>query len=241
MLLLYQFPISHYCEKVRWALSFKQLNHRVKNLLPGLHLLKTKKLASNSSVPILTCDDKIIQGSGEIISWLDEKFPQKTLTPIEPQTREQALEWEEYIDLEIGIHVRRCCYDILLEHEELVIPFFTHNGPWYGKPVIRFMYPKLKLRMRNAMQINDESVKNSKQRLGEAIDRLYNRYQEREFLAGDQFSRADLTAAALLAPLCMPEKYGLNWPANLPEQLLELMHEFQQKTAWVHATYSNFR
>ena len=51
MLKLYQFPISHYCEKIRWALEFKNIDHEIKNLIPGLHLLKTKKLAPESSVP----------------------------------------------------------------------------------------------------------------------------------------------------------------------------------------------
>ena len=241
MLLLYQFPISHYCEKVRWALNFKELHHRVKNLLPGLHMLKTKKLAANSSVPILTRGEEIIQGSRQIISWLDDKFPEKELTPTQPELRDKALKWEEYLDSELGVDVRRCCYDILLEYPKIVIPFFTHNGPWYGKVLIRFMYPNLKLKMRKAMDINDESVKLSRQRLGKAIDRLYHHYQDQEFLAGNQFSRADLTAASLLAPLCMPEKYGLNWPGNLPEQLLELRQEFQHKTAWVNETYRKFR
>ena len=34
---LYQFPISHYCEKVRWAMDYKKLEYKAKNLLPGLH------------------------------------------------------------------------------------------------------------------------------------------------------------------------------------------------------------
>ncbi|MGR9114583.1 MAG: glutathione S-transferase N-terminal domain-containing protein [Gammaproteobacteria bacterium] len=35
MLTLYRFPVSHYCEKVRWALDYKQLDFQTKNLLPG--------------------------------------------------------------------------------------------------------------------------------------------------------------------------------------------------------------
>lgn len=38
MLTLYQFPISHYCEKIRWALDFKQLKYNTVNLLPALHI-----------------------------------------------------------------------------------------------------------------------------------------------------------------------------------------------------------
>ena len=43
MIELYQFPISHFCEKIRWTLDYKGLSHKTRNLLPGLHVLKTKK------------------------------------------------------------------------------------------------------------------------------------------------------------------------------------------------------
>jgi len=96
MLILYQFPISHYCEKIRWTLDYKQLDYQVKNLLPGLHTLTTKKLATRSSVPILVDDRKVIQGSSRIITYLDEKFPKNSLTPEDSQLKAQALEWEKY-------------------------------------------------------------------------------------------------------------------------------------------------
>jgi glutathione S-transferase len=241
MLRLYQFPISHYCEKVRWALAYKQLDHEVKNLLPGFHTLKTKKIAQHSSVPILVHDDKVIQGSDSIISYLDETFPEQSLTPEKDQLRDKAIEWEKYVDSEIGIHVRLCCYHILLEHPDIVIPFFTHNGPWYGKFILPYMFPKLKMRMREYMKINDDSAQSSKEHLAAAIDKLYSHLQEKPFLVGDRFTRADLAAASLLAPLCRAEKYGLNWPDRFPQMLQELTDEFSEKINWVHKVYEEYR
>lgn len=241
MIKLYQFPISHFCEKIRWTLEFKNIDHEVKNLLPGLHVLKTKKLAPLTSVPIITHEGREIQGSSEIISYLDKTFPTPSLTPKEIRTRAEALQWEEYIDDEIGNNIRLCCYHILLEYPDIVIPFFTQNGPWYGKPFLTIMFPKLKVRMMQRMQLNDVSAKKAKEGLRIAIDRLSSHYQEHEFLTGNQFSRADLTAASLLAPLCMPEKYGLNWPDKLPEQMEELVAEFSGKTKWVSDFYDKYR
>jgi len=241
MLKLYQFPISHFCEKIRWTLAFKNIDYEIKNLLPGLHVLKTKKLSPETSVPILTHNGKAIQGSSEIISYLDKTFPTPSLTPEDIRARDEALQWEEYIDREIGNNVRLCCYHILLEYPDIVIPFFTHNGSWYGKPFITLMFPKLKVRMMQRMKLNDESAKKAKEGLRIAIDKLHSHYQEHEFLAGNQFSRADLTAASLLAPLNMPEKYGLNWPDKLPEQMDELVIEFSGKTKWVLDFYEKYR
>jgi len=241
MITLYQFPISHYCEKIRWTLDYKRIDYDVKNLLPALHVSTTKKLAPDISVPILVHDDKMIQGSSSIISYLDEKFPERSLTPAIGPLKDEALEWESYVDKEIGIHVRRCCYHILLEHPDILIPFFIHNGPWYGKIFLTCIFPKLKTKMRKFMNINDKTAQRSRDKLGIAIDRLYSHLQDNAFLAGDQFTRADLAAASLLAPLCRPEKYGLNWPELFPEELEDLVNEFQPKTNWVHEIYEKYR
>ena len=53
MIELYQFPFSHYCEKVRWALDYKGIAYRTVNLLPGSHFKHLAKLAPKSSVPVL--------------------------------------------------------------------------------------------------------------------------------------------------------------------------------------------
>ena len=241
MLKLYQFPISHFCEKARWALDFKGLDYQFHNLLPGLHSITTRKLAAKTSVPILADGNDVIQGSNKIITYLDEKHRELVLTPEKPELKAEALEWEEYLDAEIGIHLRRCIYHILLEHPEIVIPFFLHNGPWYGKFYCNLVYPKLQQKMRQGMNINDKTFEQSKVHLRKAVDRLYQHKQEHQFIVGKQFSRADLTAAALLAPLCSPKQYGLNWPASYPEPLATLIQEFTPKTAWVGQVYDKYR
>lgn len=69
---LYQFAISHYCEKIRWALDYKNLNHEITNLLPGQHLNTVQKVTSgaSTSVPVLIHDNEVIQGSSSILDYL---------------------------------------------------------------------------------------------------------------------------------------------------------------------------
>ena len=92
MLTLYQFPISHYCEKVRWALDYKGLDYTSKNLLPGIHLIVIKKIAQRSSVPVLVDGEKIIQNSADIIDHLDRSYPGKPLTPADAALEQEASE-----------------------------------------------------------------------------------------------------------------------------------------------------
>ena len=65
---LYQFPISHYCEKARWALDYKNIDYDLVNLVPGPHRSVLNKLgATHSFTPVLLAQNKIVQGSESII------------------------------------------------------------------------------------------------------------------------------------------------------------------------------
>lgn len=241
MITLYEFPISHYCEKVRWALDFKKLDWTGKTLLVGPHMAQARKISGKTTVPILDHDGKIMRDSGKIINYLDETFPDNRLTPEQDDLKRAALEWESYVDKEIGINVRRYVYSVLLDYPKIVIPFFAHNGPWYGTTLYRFIFPMLRKKMIAILGINKQTAQISKEKLVQAINKVAKRLDGRDFLVGNQFTRADLAAAALLAPLIMPVKYGLNWPGKLPEELQEFIDSQQGKLQWVKDCYEHYR
>lgn len=241
MIKLYQFPISHFCEKVRWTLDYKNIEYQAINLIPGLHLKITKELGVKSSVPILQDNERIITSSIKIIDYLEQKFPQNQLTPLDKNLKLSALEWELFLDKVVGINTRLSAYHILLKHPKIVKGFFTHKGPWYGALFLFFAFPKMVGKMRHLMRINDETFIQSKQELHLAADRLFAHYQENEFLVGDSFTRADLAAAALFAPIMMPDGYGLDWPADVPEEFQALKAEFAEKLNWLPRIYQTYR
>ncbi len=152
MLTLYQFPISHYCEKIRWALEFKNIEYKKVNLLPGLHAKKANKITSNSSLLTLVHDKKVINESSEIISHLDQAFPENSLTSNDQNLKSEALQWEQFADEELGSDVRRVCYNTLLNHPDIITTCFTNNGPWYGKLYIKVDFSKI---ITNHAKINE--------------------------------------------------------------------------------------
>ncbi|VAW80072.1 hypothetical protein MNBD_GAMMA15-1204 [hydrothermal vent metagenome] len=50
---LYQFPISHYCEKIRWALDYKGLPYTTINPLPGSHIAGENSVADLAAAALL--------------------------------------------------------------------------------------------------------------------------------------------------------------------------------------------
>lgn len=241
-LTLYQFPVSHFCEKARFALQFKGVEYRVVNLLPGLHARTTRAIAARSSVPVLVTDDaRPVQGSAEIISYLDDAYPERLLTPLHPEQRQQALEWERWLDRGIGVDVRRYCYHHTLPDRRLSIALLGADGPWYGRLYLRCGYRRLERTMRRLMAIDADSAAQSLQRIEAALERLCRQYDRADYLVGRQFSRADLTAAALLAPLFQPDTYGMVWPQPMPAALQATMARLAPRLDWARRLYRDYR
>ncbi len=237
---LYQFAISHYCEKARWALEHKQLDYQVINLLPGMHVKTVKKIAARSMVPVLTHGEQIVQGSTEIISYLDQTFKPSPLTPTQDHERRETEYWEALADKQIGPHVRRVCYHILLEHRKAVVPRLAEGGPWYGKILLSRVFPKLRERMQVILKINEETVKESFAQIDNAIDMISKRLEQRKYLATDSFSRADLAVAALLGPLCRPQQFEKPGYV-MPQAFAALRQRYTERLPWVGQIYLQHR
>lgn len=238
---LYQFQLSHFCEKARWALDYKNIDYETRNLLPGFHAATTKKLCDRSSVPVLVHNGNAKQDSVKIISYLDEAFPENPLTPQNPELRGQAMEWERYADKEIGPAVRLCFYHLALDHPSLVTSLFTQGGPWYGKYLFRIIFAKLRVKMRALMKINEQTYQSSLNTVDNTADKLVEHINGRDYIVGDAFSRADLAIAALFAPLCQPAKYALVWPQEYPDSLKELFDRYKDRLDWVSQIYEKHR
>ncbi len=239
---LYQLGVSHYCEKVRWALAYKQLPHRSVSLLPGQHMGVVRKLTGSkrTEVPVLKAGAEVIRNSSDIITWLDQHHPEHSLTPVDNNAT-AAMEWEKYADDTIGDHVRRICYHTLLSHRDVLVPVFSSNGPWYGKFLLKAIFPKLAGLMRKGMKIDEAHTTASIEALKSTLNKLETARGESDYLVGEQFTRADLAAAALFAPLCLPPGYGHPMPATYPEPLASLQREFAPQLQWVLRLYKKHR
>ncbi len=241
MLTLYQLSISHYCEKIRWALAHKRLDHQAVSLLPGLHVARMKKLGLKSALPVLRDGDTLVQNSSDIVTYLDTAYPDRSLTPAVREDADEAIAWEAFADQHIGPHVRRICYHHLLEYPDVVAPLLAHGGPWYGRFALRLVFPKLRELMRKGMRIGEDEVALSRRALDEALVKVNGEARTGRFLVGDGFSRADLAVAALLAPLRMPAKYGSPWPQTLPPPLSAVVDEYADRLTWVDWLYQEHR
>lgn len=243
MITLYQFQFSHFCEKARWALDFKRLAYVRKNLVPGPHLKVASKLAAKTCLPILVHDGTVVQDSTSIITFLDERHPDHPLTPRDAAMARESLEWEEYLDEEIGVALRLWFYFHALPDRTRACRFLLQEAPWYGPALLALVYPRVRNAMTTMMNINTDTARRSEARFLAALDRLDRALQQRKYLVGDTFTRADLTACALLSPFCAPGRSDAELERALPAPACDLRSRNASRPffGWVRDTYANHR
>ena len=240
---LYDFTFSHYSEKARWALDFKGVAYTPRHLLPGFHLRTTRKLAPRSSVPILKTDDAVIQGSTEIINFLEQTFPDPSLTPPDPADADSAIQWEKYLDVEIGVTLRLWFYYYTLPDRDRALRFLCADEPWLQRSLFAISFSTLRRKMTELMNIRAETASDAERRFLLAFDRLDKALERGPFLVGSRFSRADLSACALLWPLCRPGESESEVEALLCPTVCALRKQLQHRRfyRWVLERYQEHR
>ena len=122
-----------------------------------------------------------------------------------------------------------------------VMGLFATGGP-VARTLYRTAFPLTRAVMRMDMNITDDGAARSLARLEAALDRLAREIGPSGHLAGDGFTVADLTAAALLSPLTFPPEYPYTIP-SLPESIHALQARFAAHPAfsWGRDMYTRFR
>jgi glutathione S-transferase len=243
---LWQLQLSHYNEKVRWALDYKQIAHIRRSLLPGPHRLEAKRLTGDSSTtPVLTIDGRSIGDSTRIIAEIEKRWPQPRLYPEDDAQRRRALELEEFFDEELGPHYRRAMYHEMLPHPELLLARFTNGQPPEQQRLLRDRYPALRAAMESSMGINPETAAASRAKTVAAMDRLEREISPSGYLVGTSLTVADLTAAALFYGVVRPPQFPYPMVAHddLPAFWREFLDSLAQRPGgqWVTEIYRRHR
>jgi glutathione S-transferase len=244
--ILYVFAISHYCEKARWALDYLDIEFEIRHVAPGHHISLAKKIgAPRSSVPILVANEQVVQGSSSIIDWADAAVldSRKSLTP--QSAGEACKAMEKRIDDVIGVHFRRYYYsEALVDQPDTVRPIFSRDLPVLQKVLFRATWGTICKLMIRVMDLGPEQGQESRAILRSELDWLDGLLADgRQFLIGDQFSRADIAAASLLAGLVSPMEHPTYSRLVIPPQINEDLVEWEnrQTSQWVRRMYQQYR
>jgi glutathione S-transferase len=205
--ILWHIPVSHYNEKVRWALAYKGVEHERRRPPPPLHMAVSFYLTRGKhyTFPVLQLDGRRIGDSTAIIAALEQRFPKPPLYPADAEERARALALEDWFDEELGPHIRLVGFHEVLRDRELLDQFASGQLPRRLRRLRRPMAAGLGafVSLRYGVK-SEEAAELGRRKVLEALDRLERELGGRQYLVGDRFTVADLTAAALFYALVAP-------------------------------------
>lgn len=236
MLRLITIPISHFCEKARWALDRAGLPYREDRHLQIFHYVPAALAGGGATVPVLALGSgRTLADSTDILRWVDEQSP-GSLYPQDPTLRDEVLRLEDRFDERFGPATRRVVYFHLLDRRDL-LHYNATGVPSVERVALNLVFPLAALYIRRRLRISQARVDRDVAAIRAAFDEIGARVDGRRYLVGDTFTAADLAFASLAAPMILPAEYGtpLPRPDEVPEALRRLVEEYRQHPAGVYA------
>lgn len=198
-IVLHQWEMSPFCNKVRRILHFKQLAFEVVDY-NGLMARKAAALSPVGKLPVIDYDGERIQDSDRIADFLEARHPQPRLIPIDPLARAQGRIWSDWAAQSLYFHE---IYFRMLDPASLErgLDLICKGRPNWERTVLRAVfrrrYPK-KLAQQGLGRLPREEVERQFFALLADLDTVLAR---RQFLIGDQLALADLSVMAQLSEL----------------------------------------
>jgi glutathione S-transferase len=239
VLRLVTIPISHYCEKARWALDRAAIAYREERHVQGVHQVAARRAGGGKTVPVLVTPGGPLADSADILAWVDDRTsPEERLFPAGPGVRAEVEALCRRFDGELGPRGRRFMYVRMFEHRRLLLEFNNAGVPGWEDRAIRVGWPLVKrfaarvLDIRPGIDAEDEPV------VWRELDHVAELLADgRPYLCGERFTAADLTFAALSAPAVVPPEYGtpLPQPDQLPPEIAAFVERAREHPAGRHA------
>jgi glutathione S-transferase len=232
-------PISHYCEKARWALERAGLAYAEERHVQGVHRIVARRAGGGSTVPVLVTPETVLAESEQILAYADESLSEELrLFPAEPELRAEVETVSRWLDEGLGPDGRRLMYAHMLEHRRLMLRVNCQGVPEWERRTMTALWPAAVRWGKRELGIGPASPQQDEVSVWRVFDAVAERMADgRRYLCGDRFTAADLTFAALSAALLVPPEYGVSLPQPeiLPAETASAVRAFRAHPAGAYA------
>lgn len=216
---------SHFNEKARWALDRFQVPYVEERYVPPFSMMAVAvatrgrggaadKASSRFSSPVLITDDgRALCDSTLIVRFAAEQAGAES--QLFPNDEVAAL--VDHYGTALGPHTRRVAYWHVLRHPGMITEMARNNvsarqARWFER-----VLPAAEKMMKRSLDVTESGRDRSLKYVRRELDAAAERLKRTPYLAGNEFTAADLTFAALLSPpLCITSEEG--YGAVLPSR-----------------------
>jgi glutathione S-transferase len=232
-------PISHYCEKARWALDRAGIRYQERAHLQVLHWIPVTRAGGKKTAPVLVWGDQVFADSAEIVEEASAKGPvDHSLFPDDPTTAAEVRALQRDFDAHLGPEGRRWMYYGLRGRRDIAVAYGSTGVPAWQRRAMPLAYPVVARIIDRYLDVTPATAARSEAEVRATFDAVAKRLDDgRPYLCGERFSAADLTFASLAAPMLMPPEYGvpLPQPEELPTGMAATVRELREHPAGAHA------
>jgi glutathione S-transferase len=232
-------PISHFCEKARWALERAGLDYVEERHIQGVHQIVARRAGGGTTVPVLVADEGVFSQSEEIMRYADERTEDgRRLFPADAGAREEVVALCRWLDEGLGPDGRRLMYAYMLELKRPMLRVNNQGVPAWEAWTMTALWPLMTRLGRRELGIGPATKRDDEERVRRAFDAVAERLADgRPHLCGERFGAADLTFACLAAAVVVPPEYGVRLPQpdELPEHIARVIRGFREHPAGAYA------
>jgi glutathione S-transferase len=200
-------PISHFCEKARWALELADMPYREERHLQLIHWAHVWRAGRGWTAPVLVTPKGPLRESAQIVRFADAR------AHLGLYRNPLAAALEARFDAHLGPDARSWMYHRMLERPDLMEEYGAPGVPRWERAGLPMMLPLMSKLIARRADADDEHAAVARDNVRAAFDEVAARLSDgRPYLCGDAFSAADLAFAALSAAVLVPERYGIPLP-----------------------------
>ena len=194
---LIQIPFSHNCVKVRRALELKGLPFETLDIAP----MKREPVAAASGqrlVPVLEDRGRATADSTAILRYLEATYPERPLEPADPGGRAECWLLEDWADQAFMAATRRLAYWTVVHTPGAIEQLFFPRGRGLRRRLLARVARRV---VRRRFGLSAERERRDENEVPRRAALAADRLGDRAFLVGDCLTVADVTLAAMTAPL----------------------------------------
>lgn len=244
MLELYQFEASHYCEKVRLILDYKQLPYKTVEVSPGIGQVDLYRLSGQRQVPVLKDGATVVADSSAIALYLDETYPDRPVLPADGAMRGLCLMLEDWADESIGINARKAMIGAFSQHPSFRTALLPTTTPDMVKNLVGAVPGDLLNLLGTGIGFGPDDIKTATLSLQQALSSICAVLSEHPYLVGLQPTLADFAVAGVSMYLKFPAQRYIDLPGGLCDKGVPGLADnpdYERFWTWRDQLYADYR